>query len=66
MSTLATVWHENSSTELKQLAEVAVVRPVTQASVERRFSGLRFILDYLHLGLKEDIIDAITLLRYNT
>ena len=44
------------------LANVALVLPVTQVSVERTFSGLRYILD----ELKDDIIDSIMLLRCNT
>ena len=39
---------------------------MTQASVERTFSDLRFILNERRLGLKADIIDAIMMLRCNT
>jgi len=43
-------WHYQQESILKKLAEVAIALPVTQASVER---------------LKEDIVDAIILLRCN-
>lgn len=59
-------WHNQQDSALKSLAEVAVALPVTQASVERTFSGLRYILNDLRLGLKEDIVDAVMLLRCNT
>ncbi|XP_064115089.1 uncharacterized protein LOC135221196 [Macrobrachium nipponense] len=59
-------WHYQQESALKNLAEVAVALPVTQASVERTFSGLRYILNDLRLGLKEDIVDAVMLLRCNT
>ena len=47
------------------LANVALVLPVTQVSVERTFSGLRYILDELRLFLKDNVIDSIMLLRCN-
>lgn len=59
-------WHCHPHYELKKVAEVAVGLPVTQASVERTFSGLRFILNERRLSLKADIVDAIMLLRCNT
>lgn len=59
-------WHKNPHRDLKTLAEVALALPVTQVSVERTFSGLRYILDELRLGLKDDVIDAIMFLRCNT
>ena len=59
-------WHYQQESIIKKLAEVAIALPVTQASVERTFSGLRYILNDLRLGLKEDIVDAIMLLRCNT
>ena len=59
-------WHYQPESSIKKLAEVAIALPVTQASVERTFSGLRYILNDLRLGMKEDIVDAIMLLRCNT
>ena len=47
-------WHYQQESVIKKLAEVAIALPVTQA------------LNDLRLGLKEDIIDAIMLLRCNT
>jgi len=59
-------WKNQAESDLKQVAAVALALPVTQASVERTFSGLRYILHELRLGLKEDIIEAIMFLRCNT
>ena len=44
-------WDKQSDSELKQVANVAIALLVTQASFERTFSGLRYILDVLRLGL---------------
>lgn len=59
-------WSKHASEDLKMLANVALALPVTQVSVERTFSGLRYILDELRLSLKDDVIDSIMLLRCNT
>ena len=61
-----TWWSLHPNKYLKSLAEVALALPVTQASVERTFSGLRYIMDELRLWMKDDVIDAIMLLRCNT
>ena len=59
-------WDKHPHQDMKAIAEVALALPVTQVSVERTFSGLRYILDELRLGMKDDIIDAIMFLRCNT
>lgn len=59
-------WQCHPHQDLKRLAEVALALPVSQVSVERTFSGLRYIPDELRLGLKEDIIESIMFLRCNT
>jgi hypothetical protein len=48
------------------VAEIACALPVTQVSVERTFSGLRYVLNDVRMRLKDDIIDAIMVLRTNT
>lgn len=58
--------HCQPQSDMKRLAKVAVALPFTQASVERTFSRLRYILSDLKLGVKEDIIDAIMIIRCNT
>ena len=59
-------WNKHQHQDMKAIAEVALALPVTQVSVERTFSGLRYILDELRLGMKDDIIDAIMFLKCNT
>lgn len=59
-------WATQSNTELGLLCNTAVALPVTSVSVERTFSGLKFILNDLRMSMKPDIIDAIMVLRCNT
>ena len=58
-------WRSYPSKELRMLAEVACSVPVTQVSLERLFSALRYILSDVRNRLREDIIDAILFLRLN-
>ena len=58
--------HKQAESSLKRIVNVALALPVTQASVERTFSGLRYTLKELRLGIKENIIEAIMLQRRNT
>ena len=58
-------WNKQPDSNFKSIANIALALPVTQASVERTFSGLRYILHELRLGLKEDVMEAITFLRCN-
>ena len=59
-------WAEHHNKELRELYLTALVLPVTSVSVERTFSGLKFILNDLRMSMKPDIIDAIMVLRCNT
>ena len=58
-------WDNQAESDLKRVANVALAFPVTQASVNF-FSGLRYILIELKLGLKENKIEAIMFQRCNT
>ena len=52
--------------DLIRLGNVTLSLPVTQASIERTSSGLRYILNEFKHGLKEDIILAIMFQHCNT
>ena len=56
-------WNKQAESDLRWVAIVALVLPVTQASVERIFSGLRYILNELRLGLKENRGNNVTPLQ---
>ena len=61
-------WDKQAESKLQPVANAAIALPVTQASVEKTFSGLRYqyILNESNLGLKEDLIEAIMFQRCNT
>ena len=59
-------WDSQQHSELREVAKVAIALPVSQASVERTFSGLRYILSERRLRMTGEIIDAIMILRCNT
>ena len=59
-------WQRHHHKQLRQVAETTVSLPVSQASVERTFSGLRYILSEHRLRLSEDVVDAVMTLRCNT
>ena len=47
-------------------AKILSAMPVTQVSVERLFSSMKFILsDYYRASMKQDVLDAILFLRAN-
>ena len=50
---------------MKDLAAIAISVPVTQVSVERVFSGLKYILNDLRGSLSEDSVQNIMFLRCN-
>ena len=52
-------WNNQAESYLKHVANVAFALPVIQASLKRTFSGLKYILNELIFGLKEDLIRAI-------
>ena len=58
-------WAAHTNRELGDLCLTVLALPITQVSVERTFSGLKYILNNLRFCLKDDIIDAIMTLRTN-
>jgi len=58
-------WAEQDSKAFSQLAWIVFAVPMTHASVERLFSGEKFILSDLHNSLAEDTLHAIMLQRSN-
>ena len=60
-------WERNKGTypDLFRVAVVILSVPGTQVTVERLFSQLKFILNYLRNSLDADIIDDILLLKAN-
>ncbi|XP_015122339.1 zinc finger BED domain-containing protein 4-like [Diachasma alloeum] len=52
--------------QLYQLATIAHAAPATQVSVERLFSGLRYIFSPLRANLKPHILDDIMVVRCNS
>ena len=60
-------WKEKKESwkELYELACIFNGIPCTQVSVERLFSGLKFILNPYRLRLKNDMVSDILLLRNN-
>lgn len=60
-------WQEKSITqpELYKLAMVVLAVPATQVSVERLFSGLKFILSPLRTNINEAILEDQLLVRAN-
>ena len=58
-------WNSHANTELATLCLTVLSLPTTQVSVERTFSGLKYIVNNLRFRMKEDIIDAIMVLRTN-
>ena len=59
-------WRQDGPRELLEVAYVILALPVSQVSVERTFSGLRYIMDDLRMRLNDKSIDAIMILRCNT
>ena len=51
---------------VQDVAWILTALPTTQVSVERLFSGLRFIKSDLRASMKEDLTDAILFLRTNS
>ncbi|XP_018406377.1 PREDICTED: zinc finger BED domain-containing protein 4-like, partial [Cyphomyrmex costatus] len=60
-------WQEKSTIdpELYKLARVTLAVPATQVSVERLFSGLKFILSPLRTNVNEEILEDQLLVRAN-
>ncbi|CAI6373935.1 unnamed protein product [Macrosiphum euphorbiae] len=60
-------WTERleSMPELYKLSQVVMAVPCTQVSVERSFSGLKFILSDLRTSLSPDLLENIMIIRGN-
>ncbi|XP_033212130.1 zinc finger BED domain-containing protein 4-like [Belonocnema kinseyi] len=60
-------WKDKKHTwpELHELAMIVLATPATQVSVERLFSGMRYIFSTLRGNLKGEILDLILLIRCN-
>ena len=51
--------------ELFKLSEIVLAVPMTQVSVERAFSGLRFVLSDLRCAVTSEVLEDIMLIRCN-
>jgi len=58
-------WAEQDSKVLSQLAWIVFAVTITQVSVERLFSGVKFTITELRNSLAEDTLQAITLQHTN-
>ena len=59
-------WMKHGPKELIFVAFAVLALPVSQVSVERTFSGLRYILSERRMCLNDVSIDAVMILRCNT
>ncbi|XP_060881953.1 uncharacterized protein LOC132953587 [Metopolophium dirhodum] len=57
---------KHDKSDLYKLANIVLAVPATQVSVERSFSGIKFILSDLRTSLSANLLDAIMILRSNT
>lgn len=64
---MANYWKEKQSLypEIFELYNVVMGVPITQVSVERLFSSLKFILSPLRYNLSTELLDAILFIRNN-
>jgi hypothetical protein len=58
-------WEAKKESAVYSVAVVALSAPPTQVTVERCFSGLKFVLSDLRSRLSSDLLDDILLLRFN-
>lgn len=60
-------WYKRQKThpELYELSCVALAVPVTQVSVERLFSSLKFILHPLRMNMQASLVEDLLLVRNN-
>ncbi|CAI6373161.1 unnamed protein product [Macrosiphum euphorbiae] len=65
---ILTFWEtqKHDNFELYKLATIVLAVPATQVSVERSFSGIKFILSDLRTSLSANLLDAIMIVRSNT
>uniref|UniRef100_A0A2S2PB42 HAT C-terminal dimerisation domain-containing protein n=1 Tax=Schizaphis graminum TaxID=13262 RepID=A0A2S2PB42_SCHGA len=57
---------KHDKSDLYKLANIVLAVPATQVSVERSFSGIKFILSDLRTSLSANLLDAIMIVRSNT
>ncbi|CAI6358146.1 unnamed protein product [Macrosiphum euphorbiae] len=57
---------KNEMPQLFELAEIVMAVPATQVSVERSFSGLKFILSDLRSSLSSQMLENILIIRGNS
>jgi hAT family C-terminal dimerisation region len=64
---ILTFWEDNKliMPELYKLAQTVLAVPATQVSVERLFSGMKFILSHLRASMNSDILEDILIVRSN-
>lgn len=55
-----------SNADMHKLATAVIALPVTQVSIERAFSSLKFILSPLRSSLNDRILEDILFIRLNT
>ena len=62
-----TVWDAIKQLEepLLTTAKILSAMPVTQVSVERLFSSMKFILSYQRLSMTQELLESILYLRAN-
>ena len=58
-------WSNYYNQDLSKVCLVVLSLPVTQVSVERLFSGLKYILSDLRMRMSPEIVDSIMVLRSN-
>jgi hypothetical protein len=61
-------WERNKNTcpkELYELGQIALAVPPTQVSVERLFSGLKYVLTHLRTNIKPELLEDILIIRTN-
>ena len=58
-------WANYYNQDLKEVCLVVLALPVTQVSVERTFSGLKYILSDLRMKMSPQIAESIMILRTN-
>lgn len=65
---ILTFWEDNKliMPELYEIAQTVLAVPATQVSVERLFSGMKFILSHLRASMNSDILEDILIVRSNS
>ena len=58
-------WANHYNQQLGEVCLVVLSLPMTQVSVKRTFSGLKYILSDLRMRMSSEVVDAIMVLRSN-